>query len=169
MKKRFIKFTGLILAILMFVSAPGAQVLAAEYASDVQEGTLTIETAQNIDSPNVEVFTNGDLRATTFTDASIIISCSSEGLLAEFVTSTNKVATTIGVKDIVFQKKVWYGWTTVGTATGSEKTNTSLAGHWARYNEPEIGATYRVTCVHYADVDGYRELSNNTGEFVFTY
>lgn len=29
--------------------------------------------------------------------------------------------------------------------------------------------TYRITCVHYANVDGYLEGLNDTGAIVFTY
>ena len=30
-------------------------------------------------------------------------------------------------------------------------------------------ATYRISCVHYADVNGYMEGTNDTGAFVYTY
>ena len=38
-----------------------------------------------------------------------------------------------------------------------------------KYPDAIKDRTYRVICTHYADVDGYEEVVNDTGAFKFTY
>lgn len=169
MRRKVKRVLGFLFAAMTLVCMSGSQVFAAESIAEVDEKIVFLqgELAENISLEQGDV--NENLRATTFINAGVAISCSSEGLLLEFVTSTNKEASTIGVKDIVIQKKVWYGWSTVAVAADGGEKNTSMSVYRVLYRDAVKGTTYRVTCNHYADVDGYRELADDTGEFVFTY
>lgn len=169
MRRKVKRVLGLMFAAVTLVCMPSSQVFAAENVAEIEE-EITVIQGELVENTSLEVRNvNENLRATTFIDAGVAISCSSEGLLLEFVTSTNKEASTIGVKDIVIQKKVWYGWSTVAVAADGGESNTSLSVYRVLYRDAVKGSTYRVTCNHYADVDGYRELADDTGEILFTY
>ena len=64
---------------------------------------------------------------------------------------------------------MWYGWKTVLTSDGTEFYNCSSFGADLKYPDAIKDRTYRVICTHYADVDGYEEVVNDTGAFKFTY
>ncbi len=106
---------------------------------------------------------------TMLSNCYIVISFSEEGMFIEMTTGTGDYASVIGIKDIKIEKKVWYGWKTVAVADGGEFYNNNTMGCSVLYANAEYGSTYRVSCVHYADVNGYTEGKNCTGSFVFTY
>ena len=106
---------------------------------------------------------------TTLLDCEVIMSFSADGLYMEFTTGCTNIASVIGVKDIKVQQKMWYGWKTVGTSTGTKKTNCTIAVVGVTYPDAVKDGTYRVISTHYADYDGYEEVVNDTGAFKFTY
>lgn len=99
----------------------------------------------------------------------ISISGHDDGMYIDITTGASGKASVIGVKDVKIQKKVWYGWSTVGTSEGGEIYDRTMMAVCITYTKAVKGETYRVTCVHYADVDGYLEGTNDTGAFVYTY
>ncbi len=105
---------------------------------------------------------------TALTGCEILFSKNSSGLHIEITTGcANGMASYLGVKDIKIEKKVWYGWQTIATAAGAQQSNCSIMGLQFDYANVTAGETYRITCVHYGDYDGYHELANNTGAFVY--
>ena len=92
-----------------------------------------------------------------------------EGLCMTFTTASVGDAKVIGVKDIKVQQKMWYGWKTVLISDGAESQDAAIFAADLDYADAIKDKTYRVTCTHYADVDGYEEVLNDTGAFKFTY
>ena len=86
-----------------------------------------------------------------------------------FTTLSVEISSVIGVKDIKVQQKMWYGWKTVLASDGTEFYDCSSFGADLKYPDAIKDRTYRVICTHYADVDGYEEVVNDTGAFKFTY
>lgn len=107
---------------------------------------------------------------TMLADCIIGVSKSSEGMAIDITTGVVGKASVLGVKDVKVQKKTWYGgWTTVAVSDGREAYNRTNMGISLIYTGAEEGATYRITCIHYADVNGYIEGENNSGEFVYSF
>lgn len=106
---------------------------------------------------------------TSLAQCIISVSGSDEGMLIDITTGSVGRASVIGVKDIEIQQKVWYGWKTVAVCSGGESYNHSMMGISILYDNAVKDETYRITCVHYGDVDGYMEGTNDTGAFVYTY
>lgn len=154
-----------VLATLLLISLPVMDVRAAEIQG--AEGKAVVE----LEFVEKEVVENNNppMARTALYNCLINVDCSSDGMLVEFYTNSSGVASVIGVTDIKIQKKVWYGWSTVATSSGGERENSISYGGNILYEDAEYGATYRVSCVHYADVDGYEEQDNQTENFVFTY
>lgn len=105
--------------------------------------------------------------ATVFNVASVSAVYDEAGMHIDIITTMNGVASVVGVKDIEIQKKTWYGgWTTVATSTGGESYNVMTSVCSLTYTGTVAGETYRVVRTHYGNVDGYRELSGETGGFL---
>lgn len=158
------KITCMALMAIFVVSTPAMDVCAAETNAAAEENVEVLEVTE----VNLTDESGNPNARTLFTDCSISVSVSG-GMLVEFYTKVSGTASVIGVKDIVIQKKVWYGWQTVVTSVGGEKNNGSAYACTLTYTGAENGATYRISCVHYANVSGYAENSNITDAFVFSY
>lgn len=109
-------------------------------------------------------------RSTDFSDASILTSKGSEGeMVIQIATYTSAIASVVGVKDVVVYKKSFLKWTEVATSSGGETYNAYGLTCVMRYYGAEEGKTYKISCTHYANVDGYREYPNETGDFKFNF
>lgn len=107
---------------------------------------------------------------TMLADCIIGVSCASDGMHIDISTGVVGTGSVLGVKDVKIQKKTWYGgWKTVAVSDGREATDRGTMGISLLYENAEKGATYRISCIHYGDVNGYTEFENVTGEIVFTY
>ena len=104
-----------------------------------------------------------------YADSDVYALYKDEGLCMTFTTSCAGDAKVIGVKDIKVQQKMWYGWKTVLISDGAEDSDAAIFAADLKYPEAIKDKTYRVICTHYADLDGYEEVVNDTGAFKFTY
>lgn len=99
----------------------------------------------------------------------ISISGHDDGMYIDITTGAIGRASVIGVKDIKIQRKFWYGWSLVATSDGGEVNDRTMMAVCITYANAVKDATYRITCVHYGDVNEYVETENDTGAFVYTY
>lgn len=107
---------------------------------------------------------------TMLTNCIITASKCSEGMAIDISTGAVGKASVIGVKDVKVKKKTWYGgWETVAVSDGREAYDRTTMGISLIYKGAEEGATYKITCVHYADVNGYIEHTNDGSEFVYNF
>ena len=106
---------------------------------------------------------------TLLIDCEIVMAFSTDGLHIDFTTGCAGLASTVGIKDIKIQQKMWYGWKTVYTSEGCSEEESSMCVMSINYYGAVKDRTYRVLATHYADVDGYEEVVNDTGAFKFTY
>lgn len=112
----------------------------------------------------------GVMPYTMLADCIITASKCSEGMAIDISTGVVGKASVIGVKDVKVKKKTWYGgWETVAVSDGREAYNRTNMGISLIYKGAEEGATYKITCVHYADVNGYIEHTNDGSEFVYNF
>lgn len=162
----FKRMISLALVSLVLIAMPCTQVLAAEEIETVAADVMQLETIllDVSEIPNMIV-----PYSTAFSKASILTSFSSAGMLVEFAARVNGTASYIGVKDIVIQKKVWYGWETVATSQGSKSTNTTVYASSVLYPNAVKGETYRTKCLFYAYVDEYAEGASETTGYVCDY
>ena len=164
-KQKSGKIVALALALIFAFSVPVQEAHAEE--AYLNEDTTMKVTVTNM-SPEYSI---SDVQpVTTLFDCEIIMAFKmDEGLCMTFTTSCAGTASVIGVKDIKVQQKMWYGWKTVITSDGAENYNEPIFAAGLKYADAIKDRTYRVICTHYADVDGYEEVVNDTGAFKFTY
>lgn len=108
-------------------------------------------------------------RSTTFLDTSITIGYDEEGMHVAICTDLNGVGSVVGAKDINVQIKNGSSWTTVATSAGGGVTDATGCIISFTYADAVKGETYRVTCIHYGNVDEYRELYHESEGFKCTY
>lgn len=166
-RKKVRKIAALAFAVMLFGSAPMMEAEAA------QQYNTRNETVEKIDAVVKEIseedfLKNSNVRTALY-NCLINVGCSSDGMYVEFVVNADDTASVIGIKNIKIQKKVWYGWKTVATSDGAEDYNAGMFACSILYSGAEYGETYRISCVHYANVNGYTELENEIDSFVFTY
>ncbi|SOY27447.1 hypothetical protein AMURIS_00151 [Acetatifactor muris] len=107
---------------------------------------------------------------TMLTECIISVTGDSQGMHIGISTGAVGKASVLGVKDVKIWKKTWYGgWDLVATSSGGESENRSIMGISILYANAVKGATYKITCVHYGNVDGYIEGENDSGAFVFNF
>ena len=153
-----------LLAMFFAISASAQGVRAEDYNNEGSTLTVAVTNkTQEYDLLKVQPIT-------TLFDCEIIMAFrADEGLCITFTTSCAGAAKVIGVKDIKIQQKMWYGWKTVATSAGTEGYDQAIFAADLVYPDAIKDKTYRVICTHYADVDGYEEVVNDTGAFKFTY
>lgn len=161
MQKWKTKVIAALMVLVFALGTPGVKTQAQEVTNYNEETMSIVATGENLKN------SYGVQPLTTMFDCEIILAFTTKGLEMTFTTSCVDVASVIGVKDIKVQQKMWYGWKTVYTSLGAENQNEEIFIASNIYPDAVDGKTYRVTCVHYADYDGYEEVENDTGAFKF--
>lgn len=159
-KKWSVKAVATLMAMIFAMSAPCTRIQAEELTENVKDNTDLAMNAENEGYSAVQPLT-------TMVDCEIVLAFTLDGLKMTFSTSSVKISSVIGVKDIKVQQKMWYGWKTVFTSEGAEDYNEDIFMGELTYPDAVNGKTYRVTCVHYANYDVYEEVENDTGSFKF--
>lgn len=158
-----------IFILVLAFSLSGFTCLAAEPANIQPEMDGEVEELEAKIIEDID-FSSEIIPYTMLVHCKISVSGDDEGMHIDIATGAVGVASVLGVKDVKIQKKTWYGgWKTVATSSGGESKDRSTMGITILYGNAEKDATYRILCVHYADVDGYTECDNDSGSFVFTY
>lgn len=157
----------LVLVALFLVNASYLDVTAAESEPEVIE-YMEAEVREMTAEELAEILNT----KTALSGCTISITRQTTGMQIQIYTATTQLAPVIGVKDIKVEQKVWYGWKTVATGNGGELYDTAGMTCTVTFTGAEVGENYRVSCVHYADLDydgvtQYTELTNNTGEFTY--
>lgn len=170
--KKMKKMLGVVLSVACLLNVPMLEVNAEEQnASSADE----IEVMECTVGKLPEGFFGSLQNArAALNDCYIATDCSSEGLEIFIYTGVNDIVPVVGVKDIRVEQKMWYGWKLVAKGTGTEVENTNGCVITLLYEGAVKDESYRVSCVHYADLedDGVEEYTEEyyvTDTFVFTY
>lgn len=165
------KFLSVLATVLLSVEVSGFISMAAE--TSTLENSM--EQYQEVVVLEATVVEDMDLSSgidprTMLTSCIISVGEESDGMHIDISTGTVGTASVLGVKDIKIWKKTWYGgWDLVATSSGGESYNRSTTGVMIVYPGAVKGATYKITCVHYGNVNGYTEGENDSGAFVYDF
>jgi len=167
MKKSII----MVLTILMVLNVPMREIHAAEL---VATSPLEVEQMEaTVSKLSESGALGGTMAKTALSGCTIAVMYSTSGMQLEIYTGVTQISPVVGVKDIEVQQKVWYGWKTVAVANGGEVYDALGVTCTVTYTGAQVGETYRVNCVHYADmtydgVTNYVENDSSTGSFTYT-
>lgn len=160
------KIVTMLLVVLLLVSNVSMNVEAKVMDSSRVEAVLQLDMKVQEEQDSITE-SKPNIRALLY-NCMIRVNSSSNGMRVTFMTDCVQVASSIGVKDVEIKQKVWYGWKTVATSSGSQRSNsTSFMGE-ILYTGAVKGETYRIKCTHYANADEYTEVENEL-DIIFTY
>lgn len=107
-------------------------------------------------------------RAATLTGCTIGISVSEEGVRGSIKTGSTVQASEIGIRDIRLEKYEDGKWVLVGTHPGGSRNNDNAYAMSVSTSSAEKGVQYRLSCYHYAILEGVRhEVFNQTKGVVY--
>ena len=162
------KFLTMMTAVTMLVSAFGFTSMAAE--DDMSESSLgEVEVLEAVLIEDIEL-SPGISPYTMLADCMISVGRESDGMHIEISTGSVGTSSVLGVKDVEIWKKIGRDkWELVAISSGGEASKCTTMGISIVYKNAVQGATYKITCVHYGNVDGYHEFANDSGEFVYNF
>lgn len=103
-------------------------------------------------------------RAATLANCSIGIAVNANGVTGSIKTGSTVTASEIGISNIRVEKYVNGSWVLVGTNPGGSVKNNDVCAMEVYTTSAEKGVEYRISCTHYAILEGVRhEIYNVTG------
>ena len=105
-------------------------------------------------------------KAAILTGCTIGISVDSSGVQGSITTGSTVTASKIGVENIKVEKYVNGNWTLVGSHSGDYTTNSNSHGMNVYTSSAQKGVLYRISCTHYAYLNGVRHELNNVTDGV---
>ena len=162
---------GVMVMVSLLVSYAGFVSRAAESVGipDVSEENTKIEVLEAKIIEDVEA-SSEIIPYTMLASCIITARGASDGMHIDISTGSVGTASVLGVKDVKIYKKTWYGgWDLVAVCSGGESYDCAGMGISILYENAVKDAKYKITCIHYGDVNGYIECENDSGEFTFTY
>ena len=161
------KFLCMFVLAALFAEIPGFASQAA--GTDAEEPSNEVEVLETHILDDVE-WSSEISPCTMLINCMINVGRKSDGMHIDVIVGTVGTASVLGVKDIKIWKKNSYGrWDLVAISDGGESYNSASGGVTITYANAVFGATYKITCVHYGDVNGMEEYSNDSGEFVYNF
>ncbi len=162
------RFLGVLIAVALiagvFQFTSSAEEIISNNAEDMEIEILEATLIENLDASAVIV------PYTMLADCIITVRGASDGMHIDISTGSVGTASVLGIKDVKIYKKTWYGgWDLVAVCSGGESYDRSNMGISILYENAVKDAKYKITCIHYGDVNGYIEGENDSGEFTFTY
>lgn len=168
--RKWQKFLGMVVMIVLlagFFQITSFAETKITLPNNVEEIDIEVLKATLIEDIDVST---GICPYTMLADCIIGVSGASDGMHIDISTGTVGIASVLGVKDVKIYKKTWYGgWDLVAVCSGGESYDRGSMGISILYENAVKDAKYKITCIHYGDVNGYIEGENDSGEFTFTY
>ena len=160
MKRLFIILSAII---MVYNSNTGIIAHAQEEVEILTVSEYRELTGNNIGHGIYDIPDNRGGKAATLTDCSIGISVNANGVVGSITTGSTVTASKIGVENIRVEKYIDGKWTLVGTHSGGYTTNNDDYLMTVSTSSAQTGVQYRISCTHYAILNGVRhELFNVT-------
>lgn len=148
-------------SIIICNSGMGIVVNAQENVETLIVGPYQELVGNNVGHGIYDISGNKGEKAATLTDCTIGISVGVDGVKGSISTGSTVIASKIGVENIRVEKYVNGKWTLVGSHSGDYTTNDNSHGMNVYTSSAEKGVQYRISCTHYAILNGVRHELNN--------
>lgn len=162
-KKLFAVLCGVM---MMCSSAMGMIVHAEENTEELTVSEYRELTGDNIGHGIYDLPDDMDAKAAMLANCSIGISVSAGGVEGSIKTGSTVTASKIGVKNIRVEKLVGGNWILVASHSGGYTTNDNAYGANVSTGSAQKGVQYRISCTHYAVLNGVTHELNNVTDGV---
>ena len=162
MKVKMKKLLAILCGVKMVYNSGIGMIVHAEENIEI----LTISGYQELTGDNIghgifDIPGNIGEKAATLTDCTLAISVNANGVIGSMTTGSTVTASKIGVENVKVEKYVDGKWTLVGSSTGGYTTNNNYYAATVTTSSAEKNVLYRVSCTHYAYLNGVRHELNN--------
>lgn len=147
--------------IMVCNSGMGTVAHAQENAETLMVGPYQELTGDNIGHGIYDIPDSRGEKAAILRGCSIGISVGSDGVKGSIATGSTVIASKIGAENIKIEKYVDGKWTLVGSHSGDYTTNSNSHGMNVYTGSAEPNVYYRISCTHYAYLNGVRHELNN--------
>lgn len=162
MKVKVKRFLAALCGVIMICnSGMGLVVHAQENVETLIISPYRELTGNNIGHGIYDIPDNRGEKAATLTDCTIGISVNANGVVGSITTGSTVTASKIGVENIRVEKYVDGKWTLVGSHSGDYTTNYNYHAMTVSTSSAQKGVQYRISCTHYAILNGVRHELNN--------
>lgn len=164
MKARAKRLLAVLCGVVMFCNSGMGLVSHAREIVEVKEVEEYREpVGENVEHGIYDIPDIGGARAAMLTGCSIGVSVSADGVRGSIKTGSTVQASEIGIRDIRVEKYVDGKWVLVGTHPGGSRKNDDVYVMNISTSSAVKGVEYRVSCYHYAILEGEKhEIFNQT-------
>lgn len=163
MKAKAKRLLAVLCGVVMLCGSMGTAAQAEENVEKLIVREYRELTGDNIGHGRYDIPDNSGAKAAMLANCSVAISVSASGVEGSIKTGSTVTASKIGVKNIRVEKLVDGKWTLVGSHSGGYTTNDNAYVMSVSTSSAQKGAKYRITCTHYAVLNGVtHELYNET-------
>lgn len=151
----------LLITVILAISMLPLNVCAAENGNfQLVQGKSNQEAMTNVQHGINDLKGNPYSRVDTIYNATLTTSIAENGIMVAVNTSTNVIASEIGMENLLIEEKTLLGWKTVVDCTDFKKDSDIYVAE-ATYYGAEVGKKYRVSCTHYAIMNGVKQTVYN--------
>lgn len=163
MKAKGKRLLAVLCGVVMMCSSVGMVAQAEENVEELTVSEYQELTGDNIGHGIYDIPDNNGAKAAMLANCSIGISVSASGVEGSIKTGSTVTASKIGVKNIRIEKLVDGDWILVASHSGGYTTNDNAYGANVSTGYAQKGVQYRISCTHYAVLNGVlHELDNVT-------
>lgn len=109
---------------------------------------------------------NSGAKAAILTGCTVAITVDASGVQGSITTGSTVTASKIGVENVKVEKYVDGKWTLVGSSSGGYTTNSNSYAANVSTSSAQPNVYYRISCTHYAYLNGVRHELNNVTDGV---
>ncbi len=162
MKGKVKKWLAVLCGVVLLCSSEMGMIAHAQE----NEGAITLSEYAELNGDNVghgmyDVSDSEGARAAMLTNCSLGITVNANGVKASVTTGSTVQASKIGVRNVVIEKYVNGKWEFVGSHPGGYTTNNNYYVASISTGSANKGVLYRISCTHYAVLDGKEHALNN--------
>lgn len=167
MKVKVKRLLAILGGVVMLCSSMGPVVCAQEVLQAREVSEYHEPEGENVAHGIYDIPDVSGARAATLTNCSIGISVNANGVRGSIITGSTVQASEIGIEYIRLEAYVDGKWTLVGSHPGGSRKNNDVYAMEIYTTTAEKGVQYRISCTHYAILNGVRHAVYNVTDGVY--
>lgn len=167
MKVKVKRLLAVLCGVVMLCSSMGPVVYAQEVLQGREVSEYHEPAGENVAHGIYDIPDVSGAKAAMLTNCSIGISVNADGVKGSIKTGSTVQASEIGVENIRLEAYVDGKWTLVGSHPGGSKKSNDAYVMEIYTTTAQKGVQYRISCTHYAILEGVRHAVYNVTDGVY--
>lgn len=167
MKVKVKRLLAVLCGVVMLCSSMGSVVYAQEVLQAREVSEYREPAGENVAHGIYDIPDVSGARAAMLTGCTIGISVNANGVKGSIKTGSTVQASEIGIENIRLEAYVDGKWTLMGSHPGGSKKNDDVYAMNVSTTTAQKGVQYRISCTHYAILNGVRHAVYNVTDGVY--